>query len=1237
MKRDKILICFFLLSSIQLTSIEAQVRGRWPFDENTGSTGSDISGNQFDAALNNINWTPGVFGSALNFSSPNSSVTFPTSLSGPGFGAKGTIAFWIKGDFSVQNQLTVFDNYRNTDHIFVRTGSNTNQLQIVFQRATGNYAELYMFPISANVWTHLAISWDSLNHMAYIYKDGALVESHAIVNNWFNGSGDPIATAWAPNAQSFALGGGGSSFIGSIDELVLTDVPLSPVEVQQLYANATLNSPDSLAPSIPQEVSSSSTSSTVTRTGWAASTDDGDAGIAGYLIERNGIPVNTVPPTATGFTNFSGLAAGTAYNYAVYAFDYNGNRSPASNTATTITTAVKTAFLSDFESELIDSSALIFPWGQQGSNDNSVTVTREKARAGNKSVKFNFKRSEWSSGNPEWSTGPENLRAEILPDQYGPKNLTVGSAWWIGFSEFIPADWQNDLKENPELIWQFHGATNGPSSGSPPLSAVVIGDSIFIQTRTGTNASVNGEKIINAGKILIPKGVWSDWVINCKFDYTNGFIKVWRNGMQVANYLGPTLYPSLNQTNQNGPYLKLGVYKWFWGSASSIVDERVLFADEVRSGSASAGFADVKPLGAHDSAFIDNTPPVISLTNGDSLEIIQNSTYTENSASAFDAEDGIVPVTISGSVNTAVSGSYTVTYTAKDITGNVAVKTRYVHITDITPPVITLTGIDPMATAYGGTFADPGATAFDESDGSIPVQVTGLVNSNTIGVYTLTYTATDRAGNVATKTRFVLVTDQTAPIVTLSGTALMTIGYGSSFIDPGATAVDNVDGQIPVRLSGAVNTNAIGTYSLVYSATDNAGNTGTKTRTVNVTDQTPPDITLAGAAFITIAHGSVFSDPGATATDAIDGSVTVTKTGTVNTNAIGTYSIVYTSKDAAGNTATKTRTVYVTDQTAPVITISGATPITIAHGSAYTDPGASALDAVDGNVAVTKTGTVNTNTVGSYSVVYSATDNAGNTATKTRIVNVTDQTPPVITLTGSATLTIAHGSTFTDPGATATDAVDGTVTVTKSGTVNSNAVGSYSIVYSARDNAGNTATKTRTVIVSDQTAPVITITGANPTTVAQGSTFTDPGATATDAVDGAVVITKTGMVNTSVIGTYSITYSAKDKVNNTTTATRTVYVKDLTAPVISLIKSTTTKTSATITWNTNESSTSQIVYGLSITYGSSTIVNTTLVTAHSVTIQNLAGCTTYNFAVVSADTANNSASSSNQSFKTACK
>lgn len=78
------------------------------------------------------------------------------------------------------------------------------------------------------------------------------------------------------------------------------------------------------------------------------------------------------------------------------------------------------------------------------------------------------------------------------------------------------------------------------------------------------------------------------------------------------------------------------------------------------------------------------------------------------------------------------------------------------------------------------------------------------------------------------------IDDTVAPVVTLKGDATMSVDFGGTFTDPGATATDDNDNDLTVTTEGTVNVNAAGEYTLTYKATDAAGNIGSITRTVYV-------------------------------------------------------------------------------------------------------------------------------------------------------------------------------------------------------------------------------------------------------------------------------------------------------------------------------------------------------------------------------------------------------------------
>ncbi|MCC6822264.1 MAG: DUF5011 domain-containing protein, partial [Verrucomicrobia subdivision 3 bacterium] len=119
--------------------------------------------------------------------------------------------------------------------------------------------------------------------------------------------------------------------------------------------------------------------------------------------------------------------------------------------------------------------------------------------------------------------------------------------------------------------------------------------------------------------------------------------------------------------------------------------------------------------------------------------------------------------------------------------------------------------------------------------------------------------------------------------------------------------------------------------------------------------------------------------------------------GSVDANTPGSYTLTYTADDSNGNTNSATRTVYVADTIAPVISMFGANPYTNFAYVLFVDPGATAVDACDISAAVTTNGTVDVATPGSYALQYVSTDASGNSTTNTRTVEVIALESPTIT------------------------------------------------------------------------------------------------------------------------------------------------------------------------------------------------------------------------------------------------
>ncbi|TYS17676.1 DUF5011 domain-containing protein [Rossellomorea vietnamensis] len=342
-----------------------------------------------------------------------------------------------------------------------------------------------------------------------------------------------------------------------------------------------------------------------------------------------------------------------------------------------------------------------------------------------------------------------------------------------------------------------------------------------------------------------------------------------------------------------------------------------------------------------------------------------------------------------------VEGKWYLHVRGKDIVGNNIKFTSNPFTVDGVGPAITLKGENPFVMDVDTEFVDPGYTAEDFTDGDVTnkVDVSGEVNTEVPGEYILTYSATDSLGNESSVQRRVHVVDQVNPYIELTGESTIELEAGSEYKEPGFTATDNVDGDLTdkVVVTGTVNTAVPGEYTLTYTVADSSDNEYSVTRTVTVVDTTAPAIELTDGAELVVEGATTFTDPGFTATDAVDGDLTdeVTVSGKVDVNTAGEYILTYTVTDAAENTAAVKRTVTVVDTTAPVITLSGNNPVELDFGQYFVEPGFAAEDTMDGNLTdhVTVTSTLRLKS-GTYHVTYSVSDKAGNKTSVTRTVNV---------------------------------------------------------------------------------------------------------------------------------------------------------------------------------------------------------------------------------------------------------
>jgi len=155
-------------------------------------------------------------------------------------------------------------------------------------------------------------------------------------------------------------------------------------------------------------------------------------------------------------------------------------------------------------------------------------------------------------------------------------------------------------------------------------------------------------------------------------------------------------------------------------------------------------------------------------------------------------------------------------------------------------PVISLLGEQTVQLFVGNSYEDAGVTAVDAEDGDITAFVfsSGEVNVEQAGEYEIEYSVSDSNGAAAlTLTRVVVVIENTPPVLTLIGDAVIDIFQGGTYTDAGATANDEQSGDISadIVVQSQLDTAVLGVYEIKYDVSDAQGLAATSVlRTVNV-------------------------------------------------------------------------------------------------------------------------------------------------------------------------------------------------------------------------------------------------------------------------------------------------------------------------------------------------------------------------------------------------------------------
>ncbi len=406
-------------------------------------------------------------------------------------------------------------------------------------------------------------------------------------------------------------------------------------------------------------------------------------------------------------------------------------------------------------------------------------------------------------------------------------------------------------------------------------------------------------------------------------------------------------------------------------------------------------------------------------------------------------------------------GTYVITWLYDDGSGNTSTQTQNVIIDDTTAPETPI--LNPIV---GQCFAAvPIPTTVDNCAGVISGTTTDATNYTAQGTYTVNWTFDDGNGNVITVPQTVIVDDVSNPVPDVANLPTLTAECSLDVISI-PTATDNCLGVINATTNDPLTYSAQGTYTITWTYDDGNGNAVSQTQTVIIDDITAPDAVVLN---------DVIEQCSATVTapttnDNCAGVITGTTSDPLVYTSQGNYLITWNFDDGNGNSFNVTQNVIVNDTEAPVPDSTNLATITgQCQAEVTTVP--TATDNCKGQIQGTTTDALTYNTQGVYTITWSYDDGNGNVSTQTQTVIVEDTVDPVISgCPSDITLCGAQAVSWTAP--TASDNCEVTLTSThEPGDLFD--LGTTTVVYTATDAAGNTATCSFDVTINAN--PIISI------------------------------------------------------------------------------------------------------------------------------------------------------------------
>ena len=656
---------------------------------------------------------------------------------------------------------------------------------------------------------------------------------------------------------------------------------------------------------------------------------------------------------------------------------------------------------------------------------------------------------------------------------------------------------------NGNFLFTFGTKGSGNGQFNAPIGIAIINDSIYVVDNarndiqkfdsTGKFVTKWGGPGDQEGNFLLPQGMAVDpsgdvYVVDTghsrieKFDSTGKFLlNIGQSGLGDGQFLSPraiatdsqgSIYVADSGENRIEKFTEDGVFLNSYGASAGTNLQTPLGISVDKSGNIFVADSGNNRIVELDT----NGHPITTWgSQGTGADFFDNprATAVDSNGNVFvvDSNNNRIQKFVPVLPPTPTTPEQQVTVTQNTTQANA---TKILVPNDHTPPSITApSDMTVEATGILTPVSIGQATATDAS--GIASITNNAPQKFPLGITMVTWTATDNGGNVAKAVQKITVQNTTPPVLTApQPVTIEATSPDHNSVDLGLPSVNDAVGVESVT-NDAPPYFPIGKTTVTWKAIDTSGNAATATQVITVRDTTPP---------IIHAPSDITQEATSPAANVVNlGNTTVTDNGiikSVTNNApsvfpLGKTTITWTATDQSGNYATATQVVNIVDTTAPKITPQS----TVTFEATSLNQNVVPL----GNATVTDNGIIKSITnnasktfpLGKTTVLWTAKDVSGNTSNATQIVDVVDTTTPKITAPHNIIVnaTSSSGTPVNIGNATSNDNVK-VVSITN----NTPALfqfGNTTVMWTAKDEAGNTANTTQIVQVIDRSPPQLTI------------------------------------------------------------------------------------------------------------------------------------------------------------------